>query len=240
MVKLTSDTYPQFWKKDDVSIKIYCSIPNIATGILFSAGNALFLVDPGDGALRDLNKDLTSQQMLSISDIFVTHGHHDHVGGIWSLLTYFKVMRRTQPINIFYPAGCIEIESIYHAFSKVYSRSMPYTINLRKISDASRITSKRVTINPFPVVHKEKVENKKTLHQVPALGFKFAFNGIKVTYGGDTALCESLARHTKGADLAILEAGHDDETPDEMHMSMSEAISLGETANEFFLVHVPE
>jgi hypothetical protein len=48
--------YPLSWKKNDFSIKIFCSIPNIATGILIRAGKANFVVDPGDGILSDLNK----------------------------------------------------------------------------------------------------------------------------------------------------------------------------------------
>jgi ribonuclease Z len=47
-------------------------------------------------------------------------------------------------------------------------------------------------------------------------------------------------RHAKNSDLAILEAGHDDETPDEMHMTQKEAISIGKSAKDYFLVHVPE
>ena len=43
--------YPLTWKKKDFSIKIFCSIPNIATGILIKAGKANFVVDPGDGTV---------------------------------------------------------------------------------------------------------------------------------------------------------------------------------------------
>ncbi len=239
MVKLTSDTYPQIWQKGNVAIKIYCSIPNIATGILFSAGKAFFLVDPGDGALRDLNKDLSPDQMMRISDIFITHGHHDHVGGLWSFLTYLKVMHRTAPLNVFYPAGCIEIETIYKAFSKVYSNSMPYKIFLRKLTGTKKFTTKSVTVNPFPVIHKEKI-SQSVYKQVPAIGYRFTYDKIKVTYGGDTAFCENLVKNTKGADLAIIEAGHVGDDSDEIHMSVKEAIEIGEAAKEYFLVHVPE
>ena len=43
--------YPLTWQKNNFSIKIFCSIPNIATGILIRAGEANFVVDPGDGIL---------------------------------------------------------------------------------------------------------------------------------------------------------------------------------------------
>ena len=50
--------YPITWKKNNFSIKIFCSIPNIATGILLRADQAYFVIDPGDGILRDLNKEI--------------------------------------------------------------------------------------------------------------------------------------------------------------------------------------
>lgn len=233
--------YPLSWTKDNFSIKIFCSIPNIATGILLKAGKTNIIIDPGDGILRDINNEIKPADILSISDIFVTHGHHDHVGGVWSLLTYLRVMNKKTPLTIHFPKGCIEIVHIYNAFNKVYHNNIPYNITLNDISEIKSFTSNKVSIKPFPVIHKEFIGDSKKTRQVPALGFKFSFDRKKICYGGDTAYCEELVKNAKGADLAILEAGHEDDgIRDEMHMTMEEAISIGKTAKEYFLVHVPE
>ncbi len=237
---LLNQKYPLTWQKNNFSIKIFCSIPNIATGILIKAGNAHFVVDPGDGILRDLNKDIGTKNILNISDAFITHGHHDHVGGIWTLLTYMRVMHKKTPLSIHYPAGCVEIESIYHAFHKVYVKTIPYEIKLKTITEAKSIRSHEVNVKPFPVIHKEYLHDGVTTRQVPALGYKFTYKGMKICYGGDTAYCTELVKNARNSDLAIIEAGHDDDTPDEMHMTMKEAVSIGKSAKKFFLVHVPE
>lgn len=232
--------YPLSWKKDNFSIKIFCSIPNIATGILLRAGDSISVIDPGDGILRDLNNEIGTKDILQIKDVFITHGHHDHVGGVWALLTYLRVMKKKSPLNIYFPEGCVEIESIHNAFEKVYADSISYKINLKKITDSKSMKSHSVTIKPFPVIHKEYLIEGKGTRQVPALGYNFTFNKKTICYGGDTAFCDELAKHAKNADLAVLEAGHDDDTPDDMHMTKSEAESIGKSAKDYFLVHVPE
>ena len=232
--------YPIVWQKDDFFIKIYSSIPNIATGILITSNNATFVVDPGDGILRDLSKDVGANSILNISDIFISHGHHDHIGGVWSLLTYLSVMHKKNEINIYYPKGCIEIESIYKAFIKVYKRDLTYKINLREINSEKPFKRKSILIKPFEVNHREISHDNKSTVKIPSIGFKFIYNKKSICYGGDTAYCESLVKHCANSDLAIIEAGADTENKLDLHMSIEQASKIGKTAKEYFLVHVPE
>jgi ribonuclease Z len=240
MVEKYIPKYPLVWQKDKFFIKIFCSIPNIATGILLTADDKKFIIDPGDGILRDLNQEIDSKEILNITDMFISHGHHDHVGGVWSLLTYLSVMKKTSPLNIYYPKGCIEIESIYKAFMQVYSRELSYKIALHQIDNENSFEKDKVTVQPFEVNHREEAEGDEEPVAVPSLGFKFNFNGKSICYGGDTAYCEKLVQMAKDSDLAIIEAGADSEEESDLHMTMSEAIKIGKTAKEYFLVHVPE
>ncbi|MCB9249155.1 MAG: ribonuclease Z [Ignavibacteriales bacterium] len=232
--------YPLIWKKNNFYIKIFCSIPNIATGIILTTEQATFIVDPGDGILRDLNKDYSAKEILKISDIFISHGHHDHVGGVWSLLTYLSVMKKKTPLNIYFPKGCLEIESIYRSFHEVYSSELSYKINLKEIDNSKSIRRKDISIKPFKVNHREPSENNKTSFEVPSLGFKFKNNDKTICYGGDTAYCDELVKMAKGSDLAIIEAGAEDENESDLHLTIDQATQIGKTAKEYFLVHVPE
>jgi ribonuclease Z len=231
--------YPLIWIKDKFSIKIFCSIPNISTGILIKADKSLLIVDPGDGILRDLNEELTTTAMLSISDILVTHGHHDHIGGVWSLLTYLRVMGKTSPLRIYFPKGCKEIVSIINAFNKVYAKSLTYNIQLIEIDGQKQFKHNNVIIKPFKVLHKEtslKGEPKK----VPSLGYKFIYDKKSICYGGDTAYCQSLEDMAKNSDLAIIEAAALYDEHSDMHLSLKQAKEIAKTAKDYFLVHVPE
>jgi len=44
----------------------------------------------------------------------------------------------------------------------------------------------------------------------------------------------------KGSDLAIIEAVAHDESTTELHMTIEQASTIGKTAKEYFLVHVPQ
>ncbi len=239
MKNIANQKYPLIWNKKDFCIKIYCSIPDIATGIILTTEKAKFIIDPGDGILRDLNNDYKSKEILEISDIFISHGHHDHLGGVWSLLTYLSVMKKKSPLNIYYPKGCLEIESIYKAFLSVYSHELSYKINLKYIDNSRTFLKKGIKIKPFKVNHREPVENKKPI-EVPSLGFKFEYNGKTICYGGDTAYCDNLVKMAKNSDLAIIEAGAIDEKDSDLHMTLQQATKIGKTAEKYFLVHVPK
>ncbi len=239
MKKKYIQEYPLVWKKNDFFLKIFCSIPAIATGILLNTKKSSFVIDPGDGILRDLNAEIGPKGILGISDIFISHGHHDHIGGIWSLLTYLSVMKRRGDLNIYYPKGCNEIKSIHKAFLEVYKKELLYKINMIEISDEKSFTRNSVKVKPFKVNHKEEGEGNSA-SPVPSLGFKFSGGGISVCYGGDTAYCDSLVKHVKGSDIAVIEAGAEGTESTEMHLTIDEAIEIGKLAKKYFLVHIPK
>src|SRR5690606_12533624 len=100
--------------------------------------------------------------------------------------------------------------------------------------------SGNIQVRPFPVIHKEYLHDRTTTRQVHALVYIYTLDGLNICNSVHTAYCEDLVEQAKDADLAIIEAGHDEDTPDEMHMTLNEAKSIGESAKEYFLVHVPE
>ena len=79
-----------------------------------------------------------------------------------------------------------------------------------------------------------------TSELVPSLGFKFIYDGKSICYGGDTAYCKTLETFSKDSDLAIIEAGAEDENATDLHMTVEQARKIGKTAKDYFLVHVPD
>jgi ribonuclease Z len=147
-------------------------------------------------------------------------------------------MKRKKPIRIYYPKGCQEVISIYNAFREVYSHDIQYDIILVEINSDEKFRRKNITIKPFKVNHREETDEGGSV-EIPSLGFKFIYQGKSICYGGDTAYCESLVKMAENSDLAIIEAGAADEN-DETHMTIEDAETIGQSAKEYFLVHMKE
>ncbi len=231
--------YPLIWQKDDLFIKVFTSIPELATGILLRAGSENIIIDPGDGILRDLNNEIGKDKILEIEHIFITHGHHDHVGGVWSVLTYLLIMKKNNPLNIYFPEGCVELDSIIKAFQGVYGSQICYQLNLVPLKDSDKVEIGQLNVISFNVLHREKEKDGK-IKDIPSVGYKFEYNGKSITYGGDTAYSESLLKMASESDLAIVEAGAGDSSDSSLHMTFDEAAKIGGKAKEYFVVHVPQ
>ena len=77
---------------------ILYSRAGIATQILLSTEEDYFIVDIGDGTLRDLL--LRKINFRKIKGIFLTHGHFDHIAGLYAFLGYLRTIERLSLIHI--------------------------------------------------------------------------------------------------------------------------------------------
>jgi ribonuclease BN (tRNA processing enzyme) len=70
---------------------------------LLIVNGALYVVDAGPGVTRRLNR--AGINIRDIDNIFITHAHDDHTGGLAELLSVEWDYNRTKPVNIYGPTG---------------------------------------------------------------------------------------------------------------------------------------
>jgi len=96
---------------------------------LLIVNGALYVVDAGPGVTRRLTRAGIS--IRDIDNIFITHAHDDHTGGLGELLTVDYNLNRAKPVNIYGPPGT-------ETLVKVLMQALTVSSDIR-ISDGTRV-----------------------------------------------------------------------------------------------------
>ncbi len=234
-------TDTQSWHGEKISIVVLYSRAGIAQHIWFSTHRHAVLIDTGDGLLRDLLGNNLDVKLLRA--VIYTHGHFDHIGGLYSLLGFLRMIGRMEPLYIFAPKGCTEVSATIDNFMKSYSDTTPFEIVYKEVLPREDFQIAEIFVEPYPVIHCGSTDAGGILDPIPALGYRLTHGDEIVAISGDTGLCSSLKGLISGADVAIIEAVYqsssdaDKETLKRVHLSEDIAQELGKLAKEFFIVH---
>lgn len=223
------------WQGKHFNVKVLYSYAGVATQILVNENDTdnNLLMDVGDGILRDL-LSLSRRDYESIHTILITHGHFDHVGGLYSLLCFFRMLNRKGELTVVCPKNVVEIQGIIQTFRESYADSIPYQLNVMEVD--SEVILNEITITPFPVQHRGSIIGGGELPDIPTLGYIISKKGEKVVYTGDTGYFEELKTYISNADLAILE-GTNKEKGSTFHLSIPQAEELGKLAKNHLIIH---
>jgi len=123
-----------------------------STWIYYSPERILF--DAGEGTATML-----SNKIYAARYIFLTHGHVDHIAGLWSIInTRNNAMGdREKPLTVYYPEGNRGIE-MYADFLKKANSELKFKLEFIGIKSTEKVPlrdsgSFTRYIQPFPVSH---------------------------------------------------------------------------------------
>ncbi|MBU4562365.1 ribonuclease Z [bacterium] len=211
----------------------------IATQIMIYIEEDYFIVDTGDGTLRDLL--CRKIDFRKIKGIFLTHGHYDHMAGLYALLGYFRIIERKCPINIYFPKGCKEAQQIIFAFQESYD-DFSFKIQTYEVKGGDEVKIEDLEVKIYQMRHYAAVGINRILHPDPAVGYRFIYKGKSVAISGDTGICPGLRKLIEGADLALIDSTLDkgeetDELLEKLHLSKEKAEEIGKLAKKYILIH---
>jgi ribonuclease Z len=178
------------------------------TSILLTLDNGrYFLIDCGHGATRQLMR--VNVNPADVGHVMLTHLHHDHICEFPFFVISGWILGRVDTLDVRGPAGTKEFTR--HLFeggafdADIRARSA-YPLRQANI-DAVRpsvteygpgivLMDSDITITAEPVDH-------IPAEIFPCFGFRIEAEGKVVTFSGDTAPCEGIARLSRDADLLI-------------------------------------
>lgn len=182
-------------------------LPNPERGTaatLVLAGDQAVLVDTG----RNSVVGLTSTGRDDVSLVVFTHYHSDHIAGLGEILVNRAIAGATTPLPIIGPKGA---KAVVDGFRAAYALEDSYRVAHHGEHWSSAGASAAVTEAQPGVVWNQgglKVTMFDVEHQpvVPAVGYRFDYNGRSVVVSGDTKKAASVIEMSRGADLLVHEA----------------------------------
>jgi phosphoribosyl 1,2-cyclic phosphate phosphodiesterase len=171
-----------------------------------ATGNHSILLDTPP----DLRAQLVRERIAAIDQVFLTHWHYDHFGGLGELEYYVK-LKRKEPIPLYLPPSAVpRFENAFPDLREVFAVT-PWKFGQDYFFDDLSIT---------PLAAR---------HGIETAGFLVRSAGSKLAYFPDTAgLPADTARQVAGVDWLVCDATfHGENWFPESHMSLDQAIELG-------------
>jgi ribonuclease Z len=179
------------------------SADRFSASILIEAADQKLLFDAGRGAVLRLQQ--AGLDARSITSLFLTHNHSDHVLSVPDVILTGWLNRRQGPLNVFGPKGTKQmVHHVLEAYkfdinTRLLNGRMPPEVHVQEITSGIVFDQSGVSVRAIKVDHGDIR---------PALGYRIDAGGWSVVLSGDTRFSEALIQAAEGADLLVHEVAY--------------------------------
>lgn len=168
------------------------------THMLLQGTERTVLIDCVDSMVGRLEQIGLDQH--SVTDLFLSHFHPDHVAGVPGFLMSMWLLKRTKPLHVYGLSSVLE--SALTVLDLYEWREWPgfFPVEFHHIPETEHHIA--LECSEFRII------TSPVRHMIPAIGFRVEFpeNGRALAYSCDTSPCEEVVRLAAGVDLLIHEA----------------------------------
>jgi ribonuclease BN (tRNA processing enzyme) len=214
---------------------------------LLIVNRSLYVVDAGPGVMRRLTR--AGASIRDIDNIFLTHGHNDHTGGLAELLTVSYSAARTKPVNIYGPPGT-------EALVKGLMQALTVDSDIR-ISDGTRTVpivkvyfghdvapgmifqDTNVKVTAVENTHFHFPPGSPGFGKYASYAYRFDASDKSVVFTGDTGPSDAVTALARGADLLVSEVTSVEEAK-EARVKNGQWANMSPSEQESYLRHMSE
>ncbi|MGB9553143.1 MAG: MBL fold metallo-hydrolase, partial [bacterium] len=191
------------WQGKEFKARVLFSAKGLATQILVSCGENLYLLDCGDGTSRDLaSTGLPWPEQLEA--ILISHDHPDHTAGLYGVLTYLRLRGRRRELYVLSPE--FHLKSRLCFIRDSLFAGLPFEIEFKEVKENSCFNFPGFSVQPFVTLHRERVDFIGTGSLLKSVGYRLqGIGGEKIVYSGDTGWFQGIEDIFRDADLALIE-----------------------------------
>lgn len=180
---------------------------NHTSWVLELDNGSVYWFDAGENCSRTAY--LAAVDILNVKDIFISHPHYDHLGGLMNVFTVMRKMRSLdgdqlpRTVNLHLPIA--EMVEPFDKLMKTVDAYPLYTeVKIDTLYDGMFFDNGEI-----------KVEIRGNKHIAPAedgtfkaFSFRITAQDKVIVYSGDTHTADVFADWTKKCDVVMMESGH--------------------------------
>ena len=167
---------------------------NSALALVGDPSEPGLLIDCGDGVYRALVRAELGPD--TISDLFITHAHIDHLGALPSLIESFRLARRRRPLRIYALPETMEIvHRVVEAIAfELTLDAWPFSIPFTTVDEQSELRFLGAPARLY-----------RMAHSIPSAGLRIELPGGAFAYTCDTEPNPAIAALGRQARLLVTE-----------------------------------
>lgn len=195
---------------------------NSALALVGDPSEPGLLIDCGDGVYRALVRAGLGPD--TIGDLFITHAHIDHLGGLPSLIESLRLSRRRRPLRVFALPETMEIvRQLMAAFAFELTLDVwPFPITFTTVDEQSELRFLGVPARLY-----------RMAHSIPSAGLRIELASGALAYTCDTEPNPAIATLGRQARLLITECTMLQKNVDAARLSKHmTALEAGQQATE--------
>jgi len=198
-----------------------------SSGYFIETGSVRMMMDCGAGTVPALAR--YGLPWESMTHLYISHFHTDHIGEFASLMFAFKwgtKITRTEPLVLLGPIGLDRLVQGLDQTLDLKLSELKFPLHCTELSPGDQ----------FQLAQGCVLSVTRAPHTKVSLAARIDESSHSICYTGDTGYSEGVAAFFEGADLVVSECSFEEPRPGVPHLSIDEASMMANLAGAGRLV----